>query len=68
MPVLTPLIKAPAPPVIIVPQVYLCEPEELGLQIGRSWVKEEIIIPILIGLGLAISLSATGTAGGYTGQ
>jgi hypothetical protein len=41
---------------IIVPQVYLYKPEELPLQMG------EIFIPLLIGLGLAVSLGATGTA------
>ena len=48
---------------IIVPQVYLYEPEELTLQMGESQKKGEIFIPLLIGLGLAVSLGATGTAG-----
>lgn len=48
---------------IIVPQVYLYEPEELTLQIGGSQKKREIFIPLLIGLGLAVSLGATGTTG-----
>ena len=48
---------------IIVPQVYLYEPEELALQMGESQKKREIFIPLLIGLGLAVSLGATGTAG-----
>ena len=48
---------------IIVPQVYLYKPEELALQMGESQKKREIFIPLLIGLGLAVSLGATGTAG-----
>ena len=48
---------------IIVPQVYLYEPEELTLQMGESQKKGEIFIPLLIGLGLAVSLGATGTTG-----
>ena len=48
---------------IIVPQVYLYKPEELTLQMGESQKKREIFIPLLIGLGLAVSLGATGTAG-----
>ncbi|XP_076788890.1 endogenous retrovirus group FC1 Env polyprotein-like [Arvicanthis niloticus] len=44
-------------------KVYLYEPEELALQMGGSRKKREIFIPLLIGLGLAVSLGATGTAG-----
>ena len=47
---------------ITVPQVYLYEPEELALQMGESQKKREIFIPLLIGLGLVISLDVTGTA------
>ena len=47
---------------IIAPQVYLHEPEELTLQMGESPKKIEIFIPLLIGLGLAVSMGATGTA------
>lgn len=64
MPVLTPpLLSRLLYPVIIVPQVYLYEPEELTLQMGESQKKREILIPLLIGLGFAVSLGATGTAG-----
>jgi hypothetical protein len=44
---------------IIVPQVYLYEPEELAFQMGESQKNREIFIPLLIGLGLAVSLGAT---------
>ena len=50
-------------PVIVVPQVYLYKPEELTLQMRESRMKREIFIPLLIGLDLAVSLGATGTAG-----
>lgn len=63
VPVLTPLFKVAAPPMIIVPQVYLYEPEELALQMGGSQKKREVFIPLLIGLCLAVSLGATGTTG-----
>ncbi|XP_028639076.1 ERV-BabFcenv provirus ancestral Env polyprotein-like [Grammomys surdaster] len=49
--------------VIVIPQAYLYEPEGLALQMGGSRKKKEIFIPLLIGLGLAVSLGATGTAG-----
>jgi hypothetical protein len=48
--------------VITVPQVYLYVPEELTLQMGESQKKREIFIPLLIGLGLVISLGVSGTA------
>lgn len=48
---------------IVVPQVYLYEPEELALQMRENRKKREIFIPLPIGLGLAVSLGATGTAG-----
>ena len=46
---------------IIVPRVYLYEPEELALQMGGS--QKKIFIPLLLGLGLAVRLGATGAAG-----
>jgi hypothetical protein len=49
--------------VIIFTQVYLYEPEELILQMGESLKKRKIFIPLLTGLGLAVSLWATGTVG-----
>ena len=56
-------LQGPCTPIIIVPHVYLCKPEELALQMEGSQKKREIFIPLLIGLGLAISLGAAGTAG-----
>lgn len=63
MPVLIPLFKGSCTPVVIVPQVYLYKPEELGLHIGGSWKKRETFILLLTGLGLAVSLSVIGSAG-----
>lgn len=60
---INPHFQGSCAPVIVVPQVYLYEPEELALQMGGSRKKREIFIPLLIGLGLAVSLGATGTAG-----
>ena len=48
---------------IIVPQIYVYEPEEFTLQMGGSQKKSETFIPLLIGLGLTISLGATGRTG-----
>ena len=48
---------------ITVPQVYLYEPEELAFQMGESQKNREIFIPLLIGLGLTVSLGETKTAG-----
>jgi hypothetical protein len=45
---------------IIVPQVYLYEPRELTLQLGRDLRRPEVFTPLLVGLGI---LSAARTAG-----
>jgi hypothetical protein len=49
--------------VIIFAQVHLYKPEDLTLQMGKSQKRREIFIALLIGLGLAVSLGATGITG-----
>lgn len=44
-----------------VPQAYLCDPEELALQLGGDQKEREIFIPLFISLGLPV-LGATGAA------
>ena len=47
---------------VLTTQVYFYEPEVLALQIEEIRKKREIFIPLLIGLGLAVSLGGKGTA------
>ncbi|XP_021486814.1 ERV-BabFcenv provirus ancestral Env polyprotein-like [Meriones unguiculatus] len=47
-------------PVIVVPRVYLYEPQELPLQLGGDGKTREGFVPLLIRMGLRDSLGTTG--------